>query len=80
MPREFDFEVGQTTFSVGCAEGSYTVDEEAIVFDRRLETLLAIPCHILEHNSCTGDLMSVNTTPTKENTDPSAIRMKSASP
>ena len=47
MPAELDLEVCEPALGVRRAQGADTVDDEAIVCDRRLEALQAAPCHAI---------------------------------
>ena len=51
MSRELDFIVSQPTLLVGNAKSANTVDDKAVVLDRRLEALLAGPGQILQYDS-----------------------------
>ena len=43
MTAESDFEVCQATLGVSRTERAHAIDDEAVLLDRRLETLLSIP-------------------------------------
>ena len=51
MSRKLDFVVGQPTLLVCHAKSADTVDDKAVVLDRRLEALLVTPGHILYYYS-----------------------------
>lgn len=46
MSAESDLVVGQAALAVARAERTHPVDNEAVVLDRRLEALQAVPCTI----------------------------------
>jgi len=45
MSRQLDFEVGQTTLCVSRTKSANAFDNETVVLDWCLESLLAIPSH-----------------------------------
>ena len=51
MAAESDFEVGQAALGVSGAERAHAIDDEAVLLDWRLETLLSIPCDARVSNS-----------------------------
>jgi hypothetical protein len=45
MPRQLDFEVGQTTLCVSRTKSANAFDDETVVLDWCLESLVAVPSH-----------------------------------
>lgn len=47
MSAEGDLEVGQAALGMRRAERAHSVDDEAVVLDRRVKALLPVPCPIV---------------------------------